>query len=97
LALFYLYHVDSKDNPQTQKEKWILYIETTSSLQVLNDYSGGIEPTKQAIDFVETLLVKKKLPPCVVNVLIEDVIHYTDIRHDSPNVEKTASHWSRKK
>jgi replication initiation and membrane attachment protein len=78
--------------PQKQKET-----ETTLPLQVLKDYSGGVKPTKQDIDLVETFMVKQKLPSCVVNVLIQDVMLNTDKRLDSPYVEKIASHWSRRK
>ncbi|XJZ26437.1 replication initiation and membrane attachment family protein [Bacillota bacterium Lsc_1132] len=84
------------DEPKSQEEKLIRYLETTSPLQVLKDVSGGAEPSQSDIQIIEEVLFKQKLLPGVVNVLIQFVMLRTDMKLTKGYVQKIASHWTRK-
>lgn len=84
------------DEPKSQEEKLIRYLETTSPLQVLKDVSGGAEPSQSDIQIIEEVLFKQKLFPGVVNVLIQFVMLRTDMKLSKGYVQKIASHWTRK-
>ncbi|MGG5254824.1 replication initiation and membrane attachment family protein [Neobacillus sp. SM06] len=89
-------HRTQHDEPKSQEEKLIRYLETTSPLQVLKDVSGGAEPSPSDIQIIEDVLFKQKLFPGVVNVLIQFVMLRTDMKLTKGYVQKIASHWSRK-
>ncbi|MEH7439818.1 DnaD domain protein [Neobacillus drentensis] len=85
-----------KDEPKTQEEKLIRYLETTSPLRVLKDLSGGGEPSKSDLQIIEEVMFKQKLLPGVINVLIQFVMLKTDMKLTKGYVEKIAGHWARK-
>ncbi|WP_413308345.1 DnaD domain protein [Bacillus sp. 1P10SD] len=85
-----------KDEPKTQEEKLIRYLETTSPLRVLKDVSGGGEPSKSDLQIIEEVMFKQKLLPGVINVLIQFVMLKTDMKLTKGYVEKIAGHWARK-
>ncbi|CAH2716116.1 Replication initiation and membrane attachment protein [Neobacillus rhizosphaerae] len=82
--------------PKTQEEKLIRYYETTPPLIVFKDLSGGVEPSNSNLKALEEIMIKYKLPPGVVNVMIEVVLIKTDMKFTKGFVETTASHWARK-
>ncbi|WP_370874985.1 replication initiation and membrane attachment family protein [Cytobacillus purgationiresistens] len=92
-----LTHHTSKNEPQTQEEQLLHYLDTTSPRQLLKDISGGAEPSVGDIRIVEDVMFQQKLFPGVVNVLIQYVLLRTDMKLTKGYVEKIASHWARKK
>jgi replication initiation and membrane attachment protein len=82
--------------PKTQEEKLIRYYETTSPLTVFKDLSGGVEPSNANLEILEEIMIKYKLPPGVVNVLIQVVMIKSDMKFTKGFVDSIASHWARK-
>jgi replication initiation and membrane attachment protein len=89
-------HKVQQEEPKTQEERLILYLETTSPLGVLKDLQGGGEPSKSDIQIIEEVMFKQKLLPGVINVLIQFVMLKTDMKLTKGYVEKIAGHWARK-
>ena len=82
--------------PKTQEEKLIRYYETTSPLTVFKELSGGVEPSNANLEILEEIMIKYKLPPGVVNVLIQVVMIKSDMKFTKGFVDSVASHWARK-
>lgn len=83
--------------PKTQEERLIRYLETVSPRQVLADLSDGSEPVESDLKLIEDIMIRLKLTPGVVNVLIQYCMLQTDMKLSRSYVEKIASHWARKK
>jgi replication initiation and membrane attachment protein len=83
--------------PKTQEEKLIRYYETTPPIVIFKELSGGVEPSVSNLKILEEVMIKYKLPPGVVNVLIEVVLRKTDMKFTKNFVESIASHWARLK
>ncbi|KLT16259.1 replication initiation and membrane attachment family protein [Neobacillus vireti] len=83
------------DEPKTQEEKLIRYYETTSPLTVFKDRSGGVEPSEANLKLLEEVMIKYKLPPGVVNVLIDVVLIETKMKFSKNYVDAVASTWAR--
>ena len=83
--------------PKTQEEKLIRYYETTPPIVTFKELSGGVEPSVANLKILEEIMIKYKLPPGVVNVLIEVVLRKTDMKFTKNFVESIASHWARLK
>ncbi len=81
--------------PKTQEEKLIRYYETTSPLTVFKERSGGIEPSNANLKVLEEVMIKYKLPPGVVNVLIDVVLIETKMQFSKNYVDAVASTWAR--
>ncbi|MDP4163016.1 MAG: replication initiation and membrane attachment family protein [Bacillota bacterium] len=90
-----MYQIQQQE-PKTKEEELMRYLETASPLQFLKDLSGGAEPSKADMQIIEETMMKQKLLPGVVNVLIHFVMLKTDMKLTKGYVEKLASHWSRK-
>ncbi|UCZ52243.1 DnaD domain protein [Bacillus shivajii] len=86
-----------KTPPKTAKEKQILYFETTSPMEYLEELSGGAKVYEGELDMIERLMFEYKLEPGVVNVLLEYITLVNDKKISKPLAFKIASHWSRKK
>ncbi|WP_318019714.1 replication initiation and membrane attachment family protein [Rossellomorea vietnamensis] len=86
-----------RDQPLSQEEELIDYLETTSPKDVLSDISNGGSPSNADLQAVEEVLMSQKLPIGVMNVLIQYVLLKTDMKLTKGYMEKIASHWSRKK
>jgi replication initiation and membrane attachment protein len=89
-------HQVQREEPKTQEEKLIRYLETTSPLKVLQDLQGGGDPSKSDLQIIEEVMFKQKLLPGVINVLIQFVMLRTDMKLTKGYVEKIAGHWARK-
>jgi replication initiation and membrane attachment protein len=87
---------ENMQEPLTREEKMIHYFETTSPLRFLRDLGGGAEASNADIKIIEDVMVKQKLLPGVVNVLIHYVMLKIDMKLTKGYVEKIASHWARK-
>jgi replication initiation and membrane attachment protein len=83
--------------PKTQEETLIRYYETTPPIVTFKELSGGVEPSVANLKILEEIMIKYKLPPGVVNVLIEVVLRKTDMKFTKNFVESIASHWARLK
>ncbi|SDM25692.1 replication initiation and membrane attachment family protein [Bacillus sp. OK048] len=83
--------------PITQEEKLIRLYETTPPIVIFKELSGGVEPSVSNLKIIEEVMIKYKLPPGVVNVLIEVVLRKTDMKFTKNFVESIASHWARLK
>lgn len=90
-------HQDQLTEPKTQEEKLIRYYETTPPIVIFKELSGGVEPSVANLKVLEEVMIKYKLPPGVVNVLIEVVLRKTDMKFTKGFVESIASHWARLK
>ncbi|WP_020062437.1 replication initiation and membrane attachment family protein [Bacillus sp. 123MFChir2] len=83
--------------PTTQEEMLIKQLEEISPRELLKEISGGAEPTKADLQIIEDVMLKQKLTPGVVNVLIYYVMLRSDMKLAKSYVEKIAGHWARKK
>jgi replication initiation and membrane attachment protein len=90
-------YATTKEEPKTQEEKLVQYLEKTSPRQLLIDISGGGEPSKSDLQIIEDVMFQQKLFPGVVNVLIQYVLLKTDMKLTKAYVDKIASHWARKR
>jgi replication initiation and membrane attachment protein len=90
-------HQVQRTEPKTQEEKLIHSYETTPPLVVFKQLSGGVEPSNANLKVIEEVMIKYKLLPGVVNVLIEVAMKKTDMKFSKAYVESLASHWARKK
>ncbi|MEH6942417.1 replication initiation and membrane attachment family protein [Bacillus sp. JJ722] len=82
--------------PQSKEEERIQLLERISPRELLIQHGGGGEPSKADLQIVEEVMMKQKLSPGVMNVLLEYVMIMTDMKLSKAYVEKIASHWSRK-
>ncbi|MGM9924587.1 MAG: replication initiation and membrane attachment family protein [Bacillus sp. (in: firmicutes)] len=82
--------------PKSKEEERIQYLEQISPRELLIEHGGGSEPSKADLTIVEEVMMKQKLTPGVMNVLLEYVMIMTDMKLSKSYVEKIASHWSRK-
>lgn len=82
--------------PRTKEDERILHLERVSPRELLIQHSGGSEPSKGDLQIVEEVMLKQKLSPGVMNVLLEYVMIMTDMKLSKAYVEKIASHWARK-
>jgi replication initiation and membrane attachment protein len=89
-------HQTQITEPKTPEEKLIRSYETTPPLIVFKELSGGVEPSNANLKTLEEIMIKYKLPPGVVNVLIEVAMRKTDMKFTKGFVESIASHWARK-
>ena len=90
-------HQEQVTEPKTQEEKLIRLYETTPPIVIFKELSGGVEPSVSNLKILEEVMIKYKLPPGVVNVLIEVVLRKTDMKFTKNFVESIASHWARLK
>lgn len=85
------------DKPQTQEEEYILYLETTSPIDVMKHNHNGGEVVESDLTIIENVMINQNLNPGVVNVLIEYVMMKAEKKFTKNYVEKIAGHWSRMK
>lgn len=81
--------------PKTQEEKLIRSYETTSPLTIFKEISGGVEPSDANLKLLEEMMIKYKLTPGVVNVLIDYVMRETNMQFAKNYVDAIASSWAR--
>lgn len=92
-----LFSRSSQEEPKTEEEKLIHYFDTVSPRQFLEDISGGSEPSATDLKLIEDIMIQQKLPPGVVNVLIDYCMRRSDMKLNRGFVEKIAAHWARKR
>lgn len=89
---------DEQENtePQSGFEAQVRMFETLSPYTLLKTLSGGGEPVLSDLRIVEGLLMDLKLPPGVVNVLLDYTMRIKDKKLVKNYIEKIGSHWARK-
>ncbi|MBB5172708.1 replication initiation and membrane attachment family protein [Texcoconibacillus texcoconensis] len=87
----------SENKAETELEKMVLFYETTPPLTMLEARSGGAKVPPQDAKIVEHLLLDYRLPPGVVNVLVDYVLMVNNQKLTQAFVDKIAGHWKRKK
>lgn len=83
--------------PKTKQDELIVYLESTSPVEVLRDIANGKEPLPADVQLANQLVMQHGMEPAVVNVLLQYVLLRTDMKLTKAYVEKIASHWLRKK
>ncbi|HEX7066138.1 MAG TPA: DnaD domain protein [Bacillales bacterium] len=83
--------------PQNEEEKIARAFETYSPAELLEQIGGGAKPALSDLKVVEGIMFEQKLPPGVVNVLIDYVTTTNDMKLSRNYIEKIAGHWARKK
>ncbi|WML40800.1 DnaD domain protein [Neobacillus sp. OS1-2] len=81
--------------PKTPEENLIRSYETTPPLTVFKEISGGVEPSDANLKVLEEVMIKYKLSPGVVNVLIDFVMRKTKMQFSKNYVDAVASTWAR--
>lgn len=88
---------DASDEPKTKEDELILYLETSSPVEMLKDINGGREPMQVDVKLAQKLVLEHNLPAGVVNVLLQYVWLRNDGKLTNNYVERIASHWMAKK
>lgn len=76
-------------------QKEVTNIYEAHPLRFLEIKQKGVKPSRADAKLIEDLVNEMKLPPIVVNVLIEHILNTKDNRLDRSYVEKIASVWVR--
>ncbi|MBD3108351.1 replication initiation and membrane attachment family protein [Bacillus sp. AGMB 02131] len=90
------YRTEASDKPLTKEEERIQHLEQVSPRELLIQHSGGGEPSRADLQIIEEVMLKQKLTPGVMNVLLEYVMIMTDMKLSKSYIEKIAGHWARK-
>ncbi|WP_416151464.1 replication initiation and membrane attachment family protein [Salipaludibacillus sp. HK11] len=83
--------------PKTNEEKTIHYFETTAPIEYLEELSDGAKVYEGDMDIIERLIFEYKLPPGVVNVLLDYIFMVNDNKLAKGLAYKIAGHWKRNK
>lgn len=88
---------EEKSKPQfaNREEEHIHRLQTVPPLTLMEAYHDGAKIPDSDVDLVDSLLKEYRLPPGVVNVLIEYVMLTNQYRLPRALVEKIAGHWKR--
>ncbi len=81
--------------PKTIEEELIRSYETNSPIVIFKELSGGVEPTEAQLKVLEEVMIKYKLPPGVINVLIDVTFKKTNMKFPKSYVETIASQWAK--
>jgi replication initiation and membrane attachment protein len=92
-----LHRTMENKEPTSREEQLIKQLERVTPYEFLKEISGGAEPSATDLRIVEDVMLKQKLNPGVVNVLIYYVMLKTDMKLQKSYVDKIAGHWVRKK
>lgn len=90
------YQTMANREPQNEEEKILQGFETYSPAELLEQIGGGAKPAPADMKVVEGILLEQKLPPGVVNVLIDYVMKNNDMKLPRAYAQKLAGHWARK-
>ncbi|WP_171051799.1 replication initiation and membrane attachment family protein [Alteribacter natronophilus] len=88
--------VTQQKEPETEAEKMILYYETTSPMEMLQNVSDGAKVPPGDMEIVEHLMLDYRLTPGVVNVLIDYILMINEMKLTKGFADKIAGQWSRK-
>ena len=97
-TLIYSMQPDYLKSPRGDNSNWAKQIytfeNTTPNDYLRSKYKNG-EPTMRELEIIEDLMVKQKMKPGVVNVLISYVLKVNNNKFTRKYVEAIASQWSR--
>lgn len=85
------------EQPKTQEEEYIHYLEITSPMQIMKQNHNGGDVVEADLMIIENVMFNQNLNPGVVNVLIDYVMMKAEKKFTKNYVEKIAGHWSRMK
>lgn len=97
-TLIYSKQPDYLKNPQgdsSKRAKMIYTFENVTPLDYLRSKYKTGEPTMRELQIIEDLMVKQKMKPGVVNVLISYVLKVNNNKFTRSYVETVASQWCR--
>jgi replication initiation and membrane attachment protein len=80
---------------QTEEERKLYHLETTSPIDLLEAYQGGGKIAEADVKLLEELLFDYELLPGVVNVLVEYILLTNQFKLPKNLVTKVAGHWKR--
>ncbi|WP_058307135.1 replication initiation and membrane attachment family protein [Gracilibacillus massiliensis] len=84
-------------NPSKSKaDQFIEMLEHISPRQLLQDLSGGNQPSQHDLKVISEVMTNQGLNPGVMNVLLHYVLLKTDMKLSKSYLETIASHWARK-
>lgn len=81
---------------ESKEDKLIHGFETYSPAEFLRARSNGGRASLQDLKLAEQLMIDQKLPPGVVNVLLDFVMQTNDQKLNKNYIDKIAAHWARK-
>lgn len=81
--------------PETEEERLVLWYESNSPYQLLEQLGNGSKPQPPDLRLIENLMFTTKLNPGVINVLIDYIVHVNHNNLNQAFVEKIAAQWSR--
>jgi Replication initiation/membrane attachment protein len=81
--------------PETEEERLILWYESNSPYQLLEQLGNGSKPQPPDLRLIENLMFTTKLSPGVINVLIDYIVHVNHNNLNQSFVEKIAAQWAR--
>lgn len=90
-------HLKTPVGDTSNRAKMIYVFENTKPYDFLKSKNHGIKPTLNDLKKLEHLAVDFKLPPGVINVLVDYVLRVNDGKLNFNYMETIASNWSRKK
>ena len=97
-TLIYSMQPDYLKTPKGDNSNWAKQVytfeNTTPNDYLRSKYKNG-EPTMRELEIIEDLMVKQKMKPGVVNVLISYVLKVNNNKFTRNYVETVASQWSR--
>lgn len=89
-------HLKTPAGDTSKRARMIYVFENTKPYDFLKSKNHGIKPTLSDLKKLEHLAVDFKLPPGVINVLVDYVLRVNDGKLSTKYMETIASNWSRK-
>lgn len=89
------YQTMANREPANEEEKMIQGFETYSPAEFLEEYADGAKPAPGDLKVVESIMIDQKLPPGVVNVLIDYMMRTHQKKFPRAYVQKIAGQWAR--
>ena len=88
-------HLKSPSGDTSRKGKMIYTFENTNPYQFLKSKYKDGKVVMRDLKIIESLLIDVKLPPAVVNVLLDYVLRVNNKKLNKTYIETIASHWKR--
>ncbi|SHN06273.1 replication initiation and membrane attachment family protein [Gracilibacillus kekensis] len=86
----------SEPTNKSKADQFIEMLEHISPRQLLQDLSGGNQPSQHDLKVISEVMTNQGLNPGVMNVLLHYVLLKTDMKLSKGYLETIASHWARK-
>lgn len=89
-------YLKTKNSEASSYSKMIYVFENTTPYDFLKSKNKGVEPIKRELDILDHLASDFKLPPGVINVLVDYEIRINDGRLLKNHIDAIASSWIKK-